>query len=51
MRITNERSGQDGIVFLSREDMEFLIYMTSDIWVTPESNRFKNEILHKAKLK
>lgn len=51
MKITEEENGKDGLTFLSLEDKEFLIYMTSDIWVTPESNRFKREILEKAKFK
>lgn len=51
MRIRKNENGENEVVFLSREDKEYLIYLTSDIWITPESKRFKNEILEKIKSK
>jgi hypothetical protein len=43
----NDRKGREmELVFLSREDLEILIYMTSDVWITPELKRFKNGILN-----
>ena len=33
------------IIFLSKDDLDMLIYMTSDVWITPEIKKFKNEIL------
>jgi hypothetical protein len=37
------------LVLLSEEDLEVLIYMTSDVWITPEVIRFKNMILGRLK--
>lgn len=48
MKIKMNSKGKKEIVFLSRTDLEMLIYMTSDVWITPELKRFKNEILEKA---
>lgn len=39
------KSGNREIIFLSQEDKEVLIYTTSDAWITPETKRFKMEIL------
>jgi len=36
-----------GFRFLSRTEMDILIYMNSDIWITPELRQFKNEIMKK----
>ena len=41
-------NGKREIVMLSRTDLEILIYMTSDAWITPELKRFKKEILKRA---
>ncbi len=47
MKMSN-RSGRKGSLdFLTREEMEILIYMTSDIWITPDVKRFKREISEK----
>jgi len=48
MRTKMNSKGKREIVFLSRTDLDILIYMTSDVWITPELKRFKNEILEKA---
>lgn len=32
---------------LSKEDMEILIYMNSDIWITPDVRRFKEDIMRR----
>ena len=45
MKRTDKQDGKMELVFLSQEDLEILIYMTSDVWITPELKRFKNEIL------
>ena len=45
MRSNDKRDGGTELVPLSQEDLEILIYMMSDIWITPELRRFKNEIL------
>ena len=45
MRSKYERDGKTELVLLSQEDLEILIYMMSDIWITPDLRRFKNEIL------
>jgi len=48
MRTLQDKTGKRKIEFLSREDLEILIYMTSDVWITPELKRFKNDLLEKA---
>ena len=50
MKNLQNEAGNRGLVFLSRDDLDFLIYMTSDVWITPEVKRFKNEILERAKV-
>lgn len=47
MRVLKDESGKSKIVFLSREDKDILIYMSSDVWITPELKRFKNSLLEK----
>jgi hypothetical protein len=49
MRTLQDDSGKKKLVFLSQADKEFLIYMTSDIWITPEVKRFKNDLLERAR--
>lgn len=51
MRSLQDETGTRKLVFLSQADKEFLIYMTSDIWITPEVKQFKNDLLERAKLK
>jgi len=43
-----DETGKRKIVFLSQTDKDFLIYMSSDVWVTPELKRFKNDLLERA---
>ena len=45
MKMLFEKGDKKDLVFLSQEDLEILIYMTGDVWITPELKRFKNEIL------
>jgi hypothetical protein len=45
MRRTDNKDENMVLVSLSQEDLEILIYMMSDVWITPELKRFKNEIL------
>jgi len=51
MRTIQDKTGKRKIEFLSQEDLEILIYMNSDVWITPELKRFKHEILEKAQVK
>lgn len=48
MRTTMHSNGKREIMMLSRTDLEILIYMTSDVWTTPDLKRFKKEILKRA---
>ena len=50
MKNSQSKKVQRDLVFLSKEDLEILIYMTSDIWITPKIKRFKQEILDKLEL-
>jgi len=45
MKNNIEKTGKIKLVSLSQEDLEILIYMMSDIWITPELKRFKSEII------
>ena len=47
MRTSKDEAGRREIVFLSQDDKDFLIYMSSDVWITPEVKRFKNDLLEK----
>jgi hypothetical protein len=47
MKTLQDESGKRKIVFLSQEDKDYLIYMSSDVWITPELKRFKNSLLEK----
>jgi len=47
MNTLQDESGKRKIVFLSQEDKDYLIYMSSDVWITPELKRFKNSLLEK----
>lgn len=47
MRVMQDERGRGEIVFLSQSDKDFLIYMNTDIWITPELKRFKNELLER----
>jgi hypothetical protein len=48
MRLIHDEVGRREIVFLSQSDKDFLIYMNTDIWITPELKRFKNDLLERA---
>ena len=45
MKIRINIFGEKEIIFLSQDDLDMLIYMTGDVWITPEIKKFKNEIL------
>jgi hypothetical protein len=47
MRTLLDKRGKRKIVFLSRTDKDFLIYMSSDVWITPELKKFKNDLLER----
>ncbi len=48
MRTLLDETGRRKIVFLSQNDKDFLIYMSSDVWITPELKRFKNDLMERA---
>jgi len=48
MRTLQDETGRREIVFLTQTDKEILIYMSSDVWITPELKRFKNDLLERA---
>ncbi len=48
MRALIDDRGYRKIVFLTQADKEILIYMSSDVWITPELKRFKNDLLKRA---
>lgn len=50
MKTLQDESGKRKIVFLSQEDKDFLIYMYSDAWITPEIKRFKDSLLERVQL-
>ena len=45
MKIKTDETGNQGFDFLTQDQMEGLIYMNTDIWITPELKRFKRDIL------
>ncbi len=47
MKTFTNTQGIVGILFLSQSDLDILIYMNNDIWITPEIKSFKNEILNR----
>ena len=47
MKASKRAGTRGGMTLLGQEDMEILVYMTSDIWITPEIKRFKHEILNR----
>jgi|GEM_PF-1302586 len=51
MRTILSESGKRKIVFLSHADKEILIYMNTDVWITPELKRFKNDLLERVRAK
>ena len=51
MRVIQDERGWEKIVFLSQSDKDYLIYMNTDIWITPELKRFKNELLERVEEK
>ena len=49
MRNLRDVSGTRSLVFLTQADKDFLIYMSTDAWITPEVKRFKNELLDRVR--
>ncbi len=49
MRNLRDETGKRKLVFLTQSDKDFLIYMSTDAWITPEVKRFKNELLDKVR--
>ncbi len=49
MRNLRDKSGKKKLVFLTQSDKDFLIYMSTDAWITPEVKRFKNELLDRVR--
>ena len=48
MKTHEDKSGNRKIVFLTQVDKDYLIYMKSDAWITPELKRFKRDLLVRA---
>ena len=48
MKTLKDKSGKREIVFLSQADKDYLIYLCSDAWITPELKRFKRDLLTRA---
>ncbi len=49
MKNLRDETGKRKLVFLTQGDKDFLIYMSTDAWITPEVKRFKNELLDKVR--
>jgi len=49
MRNLRDETGKRKIVFLTQADKDYLIYMCTDAWITPEVKRFKNELLDRVR--
>ena len=49
MRNLRDETGRRTLVFLTQSDKDFLIYMSTDAWITPEVKRFKNELLDRVR--
>ena len=49
MRYLRDEHGKKKLVFLTQSDKDFLIYMSTDAWITPEVKRFKNELLDRVR--
>ena len=49
MRNLRDEPGNKKLVFLTQSDKDFLIYMSTDAWITPEVKRFKNELLDRVR--
>lgn len=49
MRSLTDESGKRKIVFLTQSDKDFLIYMSTDAWITPELKRFKNDLMDRVR--
>ncbi len=49
MRNLRDEHGKKKLVFLTQSDKDFLIYMSTDAWITPEVKRFKNELLDRVR--
>ena len=49
MRNLQDETGKRKLVFLNQSDKDFLIYMSTDAWITPELKRFKNDLLDRVR--
>lgn len=49
MRSLTDEIGKRKIVFLTQSDKDFLIYMSTDAWITPELKRFKNDLMDRVR--
>lgn len=49
MRNLRDETGKKKLVFLTQIDKDFLIYMSTDAWITPEVKRFKNDLLERVR--
>ena len=49
MRNLRDEPGKKKLVFLTQSDKDYLIYMSTDAWITPEVKKFKNELLDRVR--
>ena len=49
MKTMQDETGKKKLVFLTQSDKDFLIYMSNDVWITPEVKRFKNDLLERVR--
>jgi len=49
MNSLQDETGKRRLVFLTQSDKDFLIYMCTDAWITPELKTFKNELLERVR--
>ena len=49
MRPLQDETGKRRFVFLTQSDKDFLIYMSTDAWITPEVKRFENDLLERVR--
>ena len=48
MKTSENNQKREDLKPLSRDEMDILIYMTSDVWITPEIVNFKNDLIERA---
>jgi hypothetical protein len=49
MKSLQDETGKKKLVFLTQSDKDSLIYMSNDVWITPELKRFKKDLLDRVR--